>query len=560
MMLYYREKSKYTVKCPKCDDLLKINIDLNNFKIIGHCKKDHYFNDILFNNFENDYIKNTDLFRSKNGELEPGEKESNYTCHKCKKSFCCTCKDNNDTLIDNIKKSNNQCTIHDLKYDYFYNNSKIFLCQDCIKLYQYEGEKEKEINNKIIEYIEKNTKLLEYIKKLRKEFEDRQNKLYQYLNFLNKVNDLLLKNFNFSIIDDYNYDNFNYLLNHQKNDELLNENNFFNYIIYGKFLNNSQINEINIVNNNDKINNQEEKYNKNQYDIKNYNALNYFKDNIFYELGELNINLFEYTNFSFKHLCSFQFKSSKIGSLILSNYDHFFYMYKNEDYLYMLDYSAENKNLNIKHTINLYNNYRFKNLIETQKGHIIIKEKRRFTIWKKQNNENDDDNYSKTKTFEGKFDILFNLNDSLFLSIQNNNKESSNTKINFYENEKYNIIKTLLFSLIFKSIHKLNNETLVLICDKMDKFIFIDIKYFEIVQIMEYQPSNYSYLISNNDFLLEFMLNEDKNEMRVRKLNVKNAFFGNCGIMKTRINQEINLTNNNLVFFTQCNALQIFKL
>ena len=117
-----------------------------------------------------------------------------------------------------------------------------------------------------------------------------------------------------------------------------------------------------------------------------------------------------------------------------------------------------------------------------------------------------------------------------------------------------------MFSLIFKSIHKLNNETLVLICDKMDKFIFIDIKYFEIVQIMEYQPSNYSYLISNNDFLLEFVLNEDKNEMRVRKLNVKNAFFENCGIMKTRINQEINLTNNNLVFFTQCNALQIFKL
>ena len=235
-------------------------------------------------------------------------------------------------------------------------------------------------------------------------------------------------------------------------------------------------------------------------------------------------------------------------------------MYKNDDYLYMLDYSAENKNLNIKHTIDLYNNYRFKNLIETQKGHIIIKEKRRFIIWKKQNNADDDDNYSKIKPFEGKFDILFNLNDSLFLSIQNNNKESSKTKINFYENEKYNIIKTILFPLIFKSIHKLNNETLVLICEKMDKFIFINIKYFELVHIMEYQPSNYSYLISNNDFLLEFVLNEEKNEMRVRKLNVKNACFENCGIMKTRINQEINLTNNNLVFFTQCNALQIFKL
>jgi len=553
MMLYYREKSKYTVICPKCDELLKINIDLNNFKIIGQCKKGHYFNDILFDNFGDDYIKNTDLFKSKNGEIELGEKESNYTCNKCKKSFSCTCNDNND------KKSNKQCTIHDLKYDFFYDNSKIFLCQDCIKLYQYEGEKEKEINNKISEYIEKNTKLIEYIKKLKKEFEDRQNKLYQYLNFLNKVNNLLLKNFNFSIIDDYNYDNFNYLLNHQKNDELLNENNFFNYMMYGKFLNNNQINEINIVNNG-KINNQEENYNKTQYDIKDFNELNYFKDNIFYELGELDINLFEYTNFSFKHLCSFKFESNKVGSLIISNYDHFFYMYKNDEYLYMLDYSAENRNLNIKHKIDLYDNYRFKNLIETQKDHIIIKEKRSFTIWKKQNNADDDNIYSKIETFEGKFDILFNLNDSLFLSIQNNNNESFKTKINFYENEKYNIIKTLLFSLIFKSIHKLNNETLVLICDEMDKFIFIDIKYFELVQIMDYQPSNYSYLISNNDFLLEFVLNEDKNEMKVRKLNVKNACFENCGIMKTRINQEINLTNNNLVFFTQSNALQIFKL
>ena len=235
-------------------------------------------------------------------------------------------------------------------------------------------------------------------------------------------------------------------------------------------------------------------------------------------------------------------------------------MYKNDEYLYMLDYSDENKNLNIKHKIDLYDNYRFKNLIETQKDHIIIKEKRSFTIWKKQNNADDDNIYSKIETFEGKFDILFNLNDSLFLSIQNNNNENFKTKINFYENEKYNIIKTLIFSLIFKSIHKLNNETLVLICDEMDKFIFIDIKYFELVQIMEYQPSNYSYLISNNYFLLEFVLNEDKNEMRVRKLNVKNACFENCGIMKTRINQEINLTSNNLVFFTQSNALQIFKL
>ena len=149
MMLYYREKSKYTVICPKCDELLKINIDLNNFKIIGQCKKGHYFNDILFDNFGDDYIKNTDLLKSKNGEIEPGKKESNYTCNKCKKSFSCICNDNND------KKSNSQCTIHDLKYDYFYDNSKIFLCQDCIKLYQYEGEKEKEIKIKSVNILKK---------------------------------------------------------------------------------------------------------------------------------------------------------------------------------------------------------------------------------------------------------------------------------------------------------------------------------------------------------------------------------------------------------------------
>ena len=554
-MLYYREKSKNTIKCPKCDDLLKINIDLNNLNIIGQCKKGHYFNDILFHDFEDNCIKKTDVFKSKKGELEPGEKDSNYTCHKCKKSFICTCNKNNNNKSDNI------CTIHDLNYDYFYNDSKIFLCQDCIKLYQYEGEKEKEINNKINEYIEKNTKLISYIERLRKEFEDRQNKLYKYLRFLIKLNDLLLKNFNYTIIDDYNYDNLNYLLTYQKNDEILNENNIFNYIVYGKFLNNNKINENNIVNNTNMIN-QEEKNNKKENIINNYNKLKYFKDNIFYMHYDTDINLFEYANFSFKHLSLFKIKESYNNAecLIKSNYDHFFYMFKNDDYLYMLDYSDENKNLYIKHKINLNQYYRFKNLIETQKEHIIIKEKRRFTIWEKQNNTDDDNNYKLIKEFGASFDILYNINDSLFLSMQDNNNEKSETKIYIFENEKFSIIKKFQLLQTIKSIHKLNNETLVFINYKMNTFFFFDIKYLELVQIMGYKPFNNSCLISNNNYLLEFVPNENEDEMRVRKLNVKNACFENFGIMKTRINQEINLTNNNLVFFTQSNALKIFKL
>ena len=556
-MLYYREKSKYTVKCPNCDDLLKFNIDLNNLNIIGQCKKGHYFNDIIFNNFEDAYIKKTDVFKSKYEELKPGEKETNYTCHKCKKSFICSCNENNNNKSDII------CTIHGLNYDYFYNNSKIFLCQDCIKLYQYEGEKEKEINNKIDEYVEKNSKLISYIEKLMKEFETRQNKLYKYLKFLNNVNDLLLKHFNYTIIDDYNYDNLNYLLNYQKNDEILNENNFFNYIVYGKFLNNNKINEFNIVNNNNtNIINQEEKNPKEEYVINNYNNLKYFKDNIFYIHYDTDINLFEYNNFSFKHLSLFKMKEDyNYGEcLIKSNYDHFFYMFQNKIYLYMLDYSNENKNLYIKHKINLNQYYRFKNLIETQKGHIIIKEKKRFTIWEKQNNADDDNNYKQIKEFEGRFDILYNINDSLFLSMQDNNNENSDTKIYIFENEKFSIIKTFKLLLTIKSIHRLNNETLVLISSKMSKFFFYDIKYLELVQIMGYKPFDNSCLISNDNYLLEFVPNENKDEMRVRKLNVKNACFENFGIMKTRIKREINLTNNNLVFFTQSNALKIFKL
>ena len=555
MMLYYREKSKNTIKCPKCDDLLKINIDLNNLNIIGQCKKGHYFNDILLDDFEDNCIKNTDIFKSKNGELEPGEKESNYTCHKCKKSFRCSCNENNNNKNDNI------CTIHELNYDYFYNNSKIFLCQDCIKLYQYEGEKEKEINNKVSEYIEKNKKLIAYLERLRKELEERQNKLYKYLRFLNKLNDLLLKNFNYTIIDDYNYDNLNYLLKYQKNDEILNENNFFNYIVYGKFLNNNKIDENNIVNNTNMIN-QEEKNHKKEYIINNYYNLKYFKDNIFYMHYDTDINLFEYDNFSFKHLSLFKIKESYNNAecLIKSNYDHFFYMFKNDDYLYMLDYSDENKNLYIKHKINLNQYYRFKNLIETQKGHIIIKEKRRFTIWEKQNNTDDDNNYKLIKEFGASFDILYNINDSLFLSMQDNNNEKSETKIYIFENEKFSIIKKFQLLQTIKSIHKLNNETLVFINYKMSTFFFYDIKYLELVQIMGYKPFKNSCLISNNNYLLEFVPNENKDEMKVRKLNVKDACFENFGIMKTRINKEINLTNNNLVFFTQSNALKIFKL
>jgi len=555
MMLYYREQSKYTVKCPKCDDLLKINIDLNNLNIIGQCKKGHYFNDILTNDSGDIYIKKTDIFKSKNGELKPGEKESNYTCHKCKKSFNCICNENNNNKSDNI------CTIHDLNYDYFFNDSKIFLCQDCIKLYQYEEEKKKEMNNKISECIEKNSKLIDYIERIIKEFEARQNKLYKYLKFLNKLNDLLLKNFNYTIIDDYNYDNLNYLLNYQKNDEILNENNLLNYIVYGKFLNNNKINENNIVNNTNMII-QEEKNHKKEYIIDNYNKFKYFKDNIFYMYYYTDLDLFEYNNFSFKHLCLFKIKEgyNYAECLIKSNYDHFFYMFKNDDYLYMLDYSDENKNLYIKHKINLNQYYRFKNLIETQKDHIIIKEKRRFTIWEKQNNADNDNNYKLINEFEGRYDILYNINDSLFLSMQDNNNENSETKIYIFENEKFSILKKFQLSFTIKSIHKLNDEILVFINYNMNKFFFYDIKYLELVQIMGYKPFNNSCLLSNNNFLLEFVPNENEEEMKVRKLNVKNACFENFGIIKTRINQEINLTSNNLVFFTQRNALQIFKL
>ena len=558
MMLYYRETSKYTVKCPKCDELFKFSIDLNNLKIVGQCKKGHYFDDILFNKFEYDYIKKTDVYKSKNGELKSGEKQSNYTCHKCKKSFDCTCNENNNNKNDNL------CTIHDLEYDYFYNDSKIFLCKDCIKLYQYEGEKEKETYNKIAEYNEKNTKLIEYLEELKKDFEDRQNKLYKYLNLLNKLNSLLLKNFNYTIIDDFNYDNFNYLLNLQKNDEILNEKNFFNYIVYGTFLNNNKLNESNIVNNNTNIIKQEEKIDKKEYVINNYNNLKYFKDNIFYTHSDYDttINLFEYDNFSFKHLYSFEMKENyyNVESLIKSNYDHFFYMYKDKDYLYMLDYSDENKNLYIKHKINLGQYYLFKNLIETQKGQIIIKEKKRFTIWEKQNNAADDDNYKLVSNFDGRFDILYNINDSLFLCVQDNNNESSQTLIYILENEKFKTIKKINVSFTIKSIHKLNYETLLFINYKMNEFYFYDIKNLELVQIMEYQPINNSFLISNNNYLLEFVPNENKDEMRVRTLNVKNACFENYGIMKTKINQDIYLTNNNLIFFTQSNALKIFKL
>ena len=555
MMLYYIEKSKKTVKCPKCDELLKFNIDLNNLTIIGQCKKGHYFNDINFDKFENDYIKITDVCKIKNGELKPGENELNYTCHKCKKSILCTCNENNN-------KNDILCPIHDLKYDYCYNNSKIFLCKDCMKLYEYDGEdKEKELKMKINDYIEKNTNLINYLDKIAEEFEERHNKLCKYLKFLSHLNNSLLKNFNFTILDDYNYDNFNYLLNHQKNDEILNEKNFFNYVVYGSFLNNNKINEINIVNNNSDIINQKEKYEKKENIINNYNNLKYFKDNIFYFHYDMDINLFEYTNFSFKHLCSFKMDKqyNKFESLIKSNYDHFFYMFNNDDYLYMLDYSAENKNLYIKHKINLGKYYRFKNLIETEKGHIIIKEKKSFTIWQK-NNNTDDDKYKLVLEIEGRFDILYNINDSLFLSVQDNNNKGSTTKIYFYEIGEFNVIKKMNLPLSIKSIHKLNNETLVFIYFKMSTFFFYDIKNLELVQVMEYKPIINSYLLSNDNFLFEFVVNEDKGEVRVRKLNVKNVCFESYGIMKTKINQDIFLTNNNFVFFTQNNGLTIFKL
>ena len=141
-----------------------------------------------------------------------------------------------------------------------------------------------------------------------------------YFDFLIDINKNLFKKYNYSILDYYNYENFNYIYNFISDDKMFEEKNYLDYLfsIDNNYNSDSEEenNDINSIKINENNETTIENLNVNINDYKpeylfdfDYSNLYYFKNNIFFEIknekSKNYIKMLEFKEFSFKFIEKF---------------------------------------------------------------------------------------------------------------------------------------------------------------------------------------------------------------------------------------------------------------
>ena len=111
-------------------------IKLNEYKISLECNNGHKFNDIIFNEFNNN--QKIDLSKIICEDCKKVNKFNTYDqqffrCLTCKKNLCPLCKskhDKNHDIID-YEQKNYICSNHNENFSSYCNNCKINLCIEC---------------------------------------------------------------------------------------------------------------------------------------------------------------------------------------------------------------------------------------------------------------------------------------------------------------------------------------------------------------------------------------------------------------------------------------------
>ena len=124
----------FEIICPECFENSKINI--NEYKISLECKNGHKVDDIHFNEFEN--MQKIDLSKIKCGICKINSKNNIYNnliyrCNNCNINICPTCKlkhDKNHNIIDYDKK-NYICNKHIKDYNSYCSECNKNLCMFC---------------------------------------------------------------------------------------------------------------------------------------------------------------------------------------------------------------------------------------------------------------------------------------------------------------------------------------------------------------------------------------------------------------------------------------------
>lgn len=571
MELFYLENTKFIAKCPECSEIIKFKIDFENFLVSVECKNGHNKGDLLYNDFQDNYIKSSQLYKANCHQCFKylNEDKNNYKCQICNKLFCSKCikKHTIETAHNSLINFFHQyqlCQKHNQKYSYYCQNCKNNICDKCKNTHKKHSIKSiLNIlpNKKKFVSVRKCSKEFEYkideislkIKNYKNEIEKRFIEIEGFLQFLKNICNNLLKNFNSNYFDYYNFENFNYLCDSLKNEDIFNFDRYKNYL----FMNKDKSKNIEIekpgktrkeILNEIKNNRRENEINYNY--IPNLNKLEYLKDNIFYVFDKAFIKFFKFENFSFNSIMYYdlgKFRVYNINPAKFSNKILLNFEYKKN--IKILEYDLSQKTFNIlkkdiKENQPGYPRHFYK-YMDNSNGNILTQDNNGTAIWEIDSKNN----YIKKSTISYAQISLFNINEKLF-SFQDNEYT-----IYFYDTKNYICNKKIKYDKKLDFIGIINNEIIVYGGGYGNIIILFDMKYLEIIKFMDNNRYFHCIKIKGNYLLLFYMEKDNKLKIIKKQYDIKKKEFKNDGIVE----KESKLNNFSNVLITDIGYIAILN-
>lgn len=511
------------IKCynENCWESALFEIDSKNFELKTQCKKGHVNIFSCVRPKEKKLFKNANIFsyycyKCYKNINNDKDNNNNYKCKTCEKIFCNKCINihfEEERHSENIKFINcyKKCEKHNKINNFFCKNCRINICNNCKNFHR---------NHYIKSYFDiipnKNQKFpwiiddkalnerLEYFRKIKDEFNSRYGLLIEYFKLLNILSNFI-KNFNYDYYDYYNYENFNYISNYIKNESNANFKDYRDYLFFGTKLKNNLRCSLSKYKNEFFTKNTFD-FNNKPFNVVNFNNLYNFKDNIFVVCSNNKASsakeliFLEFKDYIFKRI--FTYKSTnnfifKDGTFYKKGENNKFCFYEDYNQLKILELDLINKKLNEINTITIDINEELKDLIYKKNEDIIFSCDEGLFILEKKNKYCLKQIKNKTYLYS-----LYNINDNLFIAVR------CNIVIEFYNSEDYTFISYLNLEKYgtIRNFDFINNR-LILVYIRYGPILLIDIKYFEIINIMErisveaWSPDKEFIKIKDNYFL-----------------------------------------------------------
>ena len=576
MEIFRLENTKNNVLCTKCNHILKFNINHEKFAIEGICKNGHFFNDISFKSFLDSFIKSTSSKKVNCYKCHINNEKNIFVC-QCNKLFCNICISSHlQEEKHKIKKYKNDykfCDIHKKLNLFYCNNCQIEICVICKINHQNHcikpivdflpNQKIKESLPKIAENFKENIlNLKEEIINLKKDLEEKFKELESLFDFIEKLNEKLFQKYNFEIDEFNNYENINYINRYINNEKILRVETYLNYLFFNQKLDLEE-KEITAIS----IDNKKVISNRNFYSYYNYNDLEFFRDNLFFEKQiadfrrlnlEKNITLFELKNYSFKNIVTYSLdKFKNIDKIKPAKYGNYFLInFEKKKNIKILEYDNNSKTLTlskkeIKANKSFLFDKKFDDFIDDKNGNIITIDFSELIVWKKNKKKN---NFTEIMSFAQKYYKLLNINEKMFFA-------NSRDFLTFLNHDKYEVIASIQYKEEVDCAYELNENILIMKSGR--KYILISLKFFEISQIIDFGENIY-FIKAKDNILLQYIINNKQIIIIKRIFNEKEGSFNKEENITIHTNSTTNYpkilaTNNNKILIGDSGLLSIYS-